>query len=384
MRILFICSEYPPSSHGGIGTFVQTLAHELVLRGHEVFVIGYDKHVKHEVHEQDHGVSVTRIPLKTGPYLRLGCYSLSPDMLMSRFVLSKHVNQLVKQKQIDIVESYDWSGPLWFAPTCPLIVRLHGANTAHSYFEGKSPNRFLRYVEARNIRIADQLVAVSGHIRDITLKAFNVEARNCEVIYNSVDTGVFTPKPTSESDDPVVLFVGKAHPRKGIKELLEAWSIVHRIYPSAVLHVVGSKPNDLTGLFEGKDFDRESVQFSGFVPHRQLPEIYSSCTIAVFPSKAEAFGLTCAEAMACSCAVVMTSLASGPEIVEHDASGLLADPRSPSEFAQAILRLLADPNLRQRLRGAARIRVLDQFDKDQVVDQNIEMYSRVIAGRVKA
>lgn len=384
MRILFICSEYPPSSHGGIGTFVQTLAREIVLRGHEVFVIGYEKHVKHEVHEQDHGVSVTRIPLKIGPYLRLGRYSLSPDMLMLRFVLSKRVNQLVKQKQIDIVESYDWSGPLWFAPTCPLIVRLHGANTAHSYFEGKSPNRFLRYVEARNIRIADHLVAVSSHIRDVTLKALHMEERNCEVIYNGIDTGIFALRPSGESNDPVVLFVGKAHLRKGIKELLEAWSIVNRIYPSAVLHIVGSKPSDLTGLFEGRDFDRESVQFSGFVPHAQLPEIYASCTVAVFPSRAEAFGLTCAEAMSCGCAVVMTSIASGPELVEHEVSGLLADPRLPREFAQAILRLLDDPDLRQRLRGAARRRVLDHFDKDQVVDQNIEMYSRVIAGRIKA
>jgi len=59
----------------------------------------------------------------------------------------------------------------------------------------------------------------------------------------------------------------------------------------------------------------------------------------------EAFGLTCAEAMACGRPVVATSLASGPELVEDGISGLLADPRDPAELASKICTLLEDKEL---------------------------------------
>ena len=72
---------------------------------------------------------------------------------------------------------------------------------------------------------------------------------------------------------------------------------------------------------------RSKFIFLGPVPQKQLPDIYRSTSVCVFPSLAEAFGLTCVEAMACGKPVVVTKYASGPELVENGELGLLANPR---------------------------------------------------------
>lgn len=387
MKIAFVCNEYPPASHGGIGTFVQALARKLVTRGHAAFVLGYDTTVSSVRDELDQGVSVTRLPVHAALRLKFGRFRLSPDAVTARMKLSSVIRDLSRREGIDIVESYDWSGPLWSAPgVCPLVVRLHGANTAHAWYEGKRPSRLLRSLERRNVRIADHLVAVSEHIREVTLQALDSTGRHCDVVYNGVDTSIFYPLQQNEPEVPVVLFVGKLHARKGVDELLGAWAIVSRGYPRARLKIVGAyeDPSTLQRYADKYRFDARSVELTGFVSHDQLPRIYNACTAAVFPSRAEAFGLTCAEAMACGCAVVMTSRASGPELVENDLSGLLANPENRNDLASAITRVLADRELRLRLGRAARDRVKRHFDLDVATDRNLAMYAEVIERRQNA
>ena len=61
MNILYLCDEYPPCTHGGIGAVVQNLAHELVLKGHNIYVCGfYPYYRKASVFEDDFGVKVYR------------------------------------------------------------------------------------------------------------------------------------------------------------------------------------------------------------------------------------------------------------------------------------------------------------------------------------
>ena len=275
VHILFICNEYPPASHGGIGTFVQTLGRELLSQGQQVFVIGYDSHVTQEIEENDSGVHVWRIPMIREVKFRLGNHNVDPSGVIARIQLSQRVQKLVTQQQIHVVESYDWSGPLWFAPNCPLIVRLHGASTAYAVFEGKRPDRLLKYFEKRNLLLANHLVAVSNHMRKVTLSAYSMTNRECDVIYNGVDTNLF--RPTTQSPEANrVLFVGKVHPRKGIRELFSAWELVVKARPSAKLYIIGERPpeNELVPYTDGLSLDRASIEFTGFIPHAKLTSWY--------------------------------------------------------------------------------------------------------------
>lgn len=386
MNILFVCNEYPPTIHGGIGTFVYSLAHKLAQRGHSCFVIGYDQSVNTTTMRDEEGIHVTRLksPFTAWPGIKFSRYQLNLNFILDRMYLSHQVNKLVKKEDITLVESYDWSGPLWNKPIVPLVVRMHGANSAYSKFEGKHTSKFLFFVERRNVLFADQLIAVSNHIGKLTLNALNIKNRTFEVIYNGVDTQMFLPSQHKREKD-LILFAGSINRRKGIYEIFQAFNSVSKKKPAARLLIAGKLSSGIAGenlkneLLSLLDIEvRKRVNFLGHVPYHLMPEIYRKATIAIFPSHAEAFGLTCAEAMACETPVIMTKFASGPEIVEDKKSGMLIDATSPDDIAKAATFLLNHPSIRQDLGKNGRIRVISLFDQEMIVEQNIDLYQGLI------
>ena len=245
MRLLFICNEYPPTTHGGVGSFVLTLARHLVLQGQDVHVIGFDGNVAQSMRENEGGVHVTRLrsPFNKRWYLRWGRYDIAAQVL-ERVYLSQQVRSYCKRHDIELVESYDWSGPLWFHPGPPLLVRMHGAHSAHALYEHRRSLRFLTYVEKRNLRMADALVGASRHISELTLRAAGLVDRAFEVIYNGVDTSVFRPLADVKRSENEVLFAGTVARRKGIHELFAAIPLVLEAVPSARFTILGRLPVD--------------------------------------------------------------------------------------------------------------------------------------------
>jgi len=387
MNIIYVCNEYPPSAYGGIGIFVRNLASGLVRRGHKVTVVGFAPEVNKLQRTEEDQIDVVRLPrLKRTTAIAIGRYTLDPNILRERIVLSHTVQALAKELRPDIIESYDWSGPLWHKPYQPLVVRLHGANTAYAVYEGKKPSMLLRYLEKRNVEMADSLVAVSRHIGDVTLPALKLPNRTFTTIYNGVDTAFFSPR-SLQQNAKEILYVGRLHARKGIFELFDALYLVFKAMPDVTVTLAGRLPEgeighrlkqDLLSRLDAKMAER--VHFVGHVDHSSLPEYYSRAAVAVFPSRAEAFGLTCAEAMSCATPVVMTRHASGPELIESGVSGLLADPANAAELAEAITSILRDRAFAHRLGLAARERVLQHFDQNKLVEKNLSFYERVIHG----
>ena len=393
MRLLFICNEYPPTVHGGIGTFVFTLAHQLKLNGHEVHVIGFDQTVKHSKQGDEYGVNVVRFrsPFRGHWYLNWRKYDVAVQIL-ERIYLARQVKSYCTEHNIDMVESYDWSGPLWFHPGRPLMVRMHGAHSANALYERKPSPRFLTYVERRNLLLADLLVGVSQHISKLTIKAAGLKDRHYQVIYNGVDTSIFRPLSDVMRSQAEVLFAGTVARRKGIYELFAAIPLVLDAVPSAHFTILGRLPVDhenrralVDKLLEKVPFaKRQAVAFTDVRPYREMPKWYSRATCAVFPSLAEAYGLTCTEAMACGVPVVMTSRASGPEIVEDGVSGILNEPTDRQGLAEAIVALLEDASLRKSISANAIERVKQRFDIRKTFRENILLYERLISWKPNA
>jgi glycosyltransferase involved in cell wall biosynthesis len=123
----------------------------------------------------------------------------------------------------------------------------------------------------------------------------------------------------------------------------------------------------------------KSVFFHGHVSRENLFQELSDARAAVFPSYAEAFAIAPLEAMARGCPTIYGERCSGPEAIEHGTHGLLVDPDEPQAIASAIIRVLEDDQLAERLGMAASDRVRERFSLNVILKQNVACYRDCIA-----
>jgi glycosyltransferase involved in cell wall biosynthesis len=120
------------------------------------------------------------------------------------------------------------------------------------------------------------------------------------------------------------------------------------------------------------------IRLLGRVSQPELAALYRRAAVCVFPSRAEAFGLACAEAMSCAAAVVASSLGGGAELVEHGRSGLVVDPRDPAALLEAIEALIARPAFARSLGDAASPRVEEKYSIERAARATVEHYEQAL------
>jgi glycosyltransferase involved in cell wall biosynthesis len=155
-------------------------------------------------------------------------------------------------------------------------------------------------------------------------------------------------------DQPVVGIFGRLVAWKGQKEFIEAFQVVLREFPEALALVVGDASDlghgyekDIRDIIEREDLGR-NIKLYGYSD--DPAPLYQLCSVVVHASiEPEPFGLVIIEAMSAGAAVIVSSLGAGPEIVSHEETGLIADPRNRDQLAAAVSTLLRNPDLRKTL-----------------------------------
>ncbi len=147
-----------------------------------------------------------------------------------------------------------------------------------------------------------------------------------------------------------VLFVGRLEPMKGVDTVLKAFSRVAREHPDAHLTVIGegSLRKELEQLTQDLGIAAR-VRFLGRLPYTEVYENFAKHEVFCALSRSEALGNVFLEAQAAGCGVVATRTGGIVDIVQDNVTGLLVEPDDPNAAAQAMLRLLLDLPLRERL-----------------------------------
>lgn len=180
---------------------------------------------------------------------------------------------------------------------------------------------------------------------------------------------------------PLVLFVGRLVPYKGVEVLLRALPAVK----GATAVIVGEGPLHGALLDTARRMGvLERVVFAGALDQPSLAAAYHAADVFVLPSVTpnEAFGLVQLEAHACGLPVISTDLPTGvPFANQHGVSGLVVPPGDVQALAGALNRLLDDDVLRRRLGAQARERFQRDFSLERMTDRILELYARVAVGR---
>jgi rhamnosyl/mannosyltransferase len=172
---------------------------------------------------------------------------------------------------------------------------------------------------------------------------------------------------------PFVLFAGRHVAYKGVDVLLRA---LERIPVHAVIAGDGPKRAEWEALAAALRLT-DRVTFAGDVPASSLRTLMQSCAALVLPSvtRAEAFGYVQLEAMACGRPVISTDVPSGVSWVnQHERTGLIVRAGDSDALAGAIVRILDDSALRNRMGDAARERVDREFSMTRLRERLSDLY----------
>jgi len=208
-----------------------------------------------------------------------------------------------------------------------------------------------------------------------------IDSSLISVIHNSVDTERFSPrKGRGPPQRDVVLFTGRLIAAKGIKYLVEAIPKVLREYPDAFFVFIGAG-NSLPyqRRLNEMRISEKNFTFLGYLKEASdLVDYYKASSVYVAPTLYENLPIRVLEAMACGAPVVVSNVCAIPEAVDNGVNGILIQPGSVDELADAISCLLGDPNLRTKMGDNARKTVLEKFDWNVNVNGTVEVYQRIL------
>jgi glycogen synthase len=392
MNILYLCDEYPPCQHGGIGSATQLLARTLVSKGHKVVVAGFYPYYRMaHVEENDHGVKIYRFFY--GSRLQL---QLSKRNFFGRFInidqqFNKYIvflRKIIQKDQIsiietpDFVEAFRYSGPriIRFPDFgIPMVVKLHSSYTVLNAQNKKSnSNKTIFIKEQYLLDSAKGIVGVSENIKQRVKSIFKI-VREVEVLHNGISLNQKVIYNTKSNFNRVV-FAGTLVENKGVFSLIRAWNEVLEIVSTACLVLYGkADAKSLEKIHSQiKDFPGNSVVLKGFISKELLPEIYASASCAIFPSYHEAFSMAPMEAMAVGCPVIYTKRTSGPELITNGVDGLLVDPDDIHGITNAILFMLKNRVRAIELGNNGYLRIKNHFDISIIADRHVVYYQGIL------
>jgi glycosyltransferase involved in cell wall biosynthesis len=234
------------------------------------------------------------------------------------------------------------------------------------------------------IRKADYLLCISRVLLEEVAERFGLAEERLRVSYMGVGPQFFpmdknTARQTLADkhgiDYPFALFIGQQQERKNIFRAIEAYAHFKRQTGAETRLLIVGRDADETGpVYEAIRAHgvMEHVTRRRYIPFADLPVLYNSAEMLLFPSLWEGFGLPIIESMACGVPVVTSRATCLPEIAGDAA--IVADPYSAEEIADGMVRIHTKPDLRQRLitRGLERARL---FTWERCAESTLDVYS---------
>lgn len=380
MHICFITHEYPKPGfpHGGLGSFVKTIAEALTAKGIQVSVVGMNYTSEYE-ELMESGVRIYRLN-------RSKLKGLS-WWLNSRSISAK-ISEIHSQNPIDVVETAELG--LAFLPkikNIAYVIRLHGGHHFFAEAENRGINWWKGFQEKRSFAKADAFIAVSKYVKTHTEKYLSYHNKPLVYINNPINTAVFRPI-VKEIIKHKIVFAGTVCEKKGARQLVQAFPFIKEEFPDATLHLYGRdwfypdgssyitmlKETELPKLGEAAS----SIWFHGAVTLNEIAQKYAEAEVCVFPSHMETLGLVAPEAMAMGKPVVFTEKGPGHEIVTDNVTGLLCNPLDSRDIAAKVLRVFRDKTVASEMGKNAEKDVQKRFSVETLLSKNIDFFMTLV------
>jgi glycosyltransferase involved in cell wall biosynthesis len=242
-------------------------------------------------------------------------------------------------------------------------------------------------------RLADRVVANADAVKRWLVDE-GYDERRITVIRNGIDTARFGTKATPGRlhhelgllpDAPLIAVLSRVSPIKGLEFFLEAAAVVGAKVPEARFLIVGKAAAPDAAYQRQLEAYANHLGLGGRLVFTGLrmdvPEVLDEVAVSVLPSLSEGLSNVLLESMAAGVPVVATRVGGTPEVIEDGVTGMLVPPRDTGALVRAILAILEDRELTNRLGRAGRERVVERFSVHEMVRQTEQLYARLLRGR---
>jgi glycosyltransferase involved in cell wall biosynthesis len=374
MRLVYVCNEFPPMPHGGIGTFVHSIAHAMTAAGHAVTVVGLGDHSSER---DDDGVRVVTLRRARLPRV---------SRLLDRIALYRWLRREAAAARVDVVEVPDYEGLLPFPfKAAAVVVRLHLSDTAIARDLGRRPKTAIYLAEYLTLRLHRRWISMSDFALQCTVATFGIKPRATATIPYPMPPPPVDQTVPADLPGNFVLFAGSVETRKGIYVLAQAartflarFPDVHLVYLGALIEEDGVRPDGRIRAIVGPELSKR-VQIRGRATRDTVIACMAKARVFAFPSRLETLGLVVGEAMLAGVPVITSTNGPFPEYVRSEVSGLLVQHDDHAALSTAICRLLESPALAARLAAAARQVVAERFSLPACVKSSEAFYRSAIA-----
>jgi glycosyltransferase involved in cell wall biosynthesis len=235
-------------------------------------------------------------------------------------------------------------------------------------------------------RTADAIITISESTRRDSLRLLGIPPQKIFTTQLGVDPA-YRPIRDSRLREEIrqkyglpenfILYVGLVEPRKNLPGLIQAYRSVVGQGVRHRLVIAGRFGWNYRQVLE--EIDRlglqDLVSFTGYVPRQDLPIVYNLASLFVYPTLYEGFGLPALEALACGTPVITSEVASLPEIMGE--AGILIPPGDGQALSQAILSVLSDQALRERMKEKGPQQAA-AFTWERTARQTLQVYHRIL------
>ena len=393
--VLILTSSYPKYLGEPSGIFLHLLSKYLSARGWRLTVLAPNFPGGKKT-EKIEGIRIYRfnyfVPSMQGLCYRSG---MLPNLRKSGILWLQvplylvsmwySVLKLLRTQSIDLIHVH-WvlpqgiiAGLVRIFSKIPILLTVHGSDIFS--FNGKLAIFLKKFSLRQASAITANSIFTSSLVKNLDR---NVPI---DVVPMGVDTDEFNPNRKNPKireelgiEGPMILFVGRLVENKGVQHLLQAMPSVLKIFPNAVLVIIGdgSQKGKLKKLVETMKLS-QSVYFLGTLSHSQLPEYYAEADVFVGPSEVEGLGVVFLEASSSGLPLVGTAIGGTADILLDGVTGIKVETENAVELSRAIVRILRDDELSQRLSKNARDHAVKNFSWPRVAFRFAEIFSEILS-----
>ena len=233
---------------------------------------------------------------------------------------------------------------------------------------------FYKYLLGSALRYAGAVITPSNHTMKMIKKQFHPEVGKLFTIHNGIKLPEIKTLNHTKRKENFILYLGRLSPTKNVAGLINAYRKIADQVPHKLV-IAGS--GDIERIKKGDPGGPGTVEFMGYVSDKEVDRLLSTAALFVFPSFYEGFGFPPLEAMARGCPVVVSNVASLPEICGEAA--LYVNPRSVDSIADAMVKVISDESLRKSLiqYGYERVK---EFTWQRSADKHLKVFDFVQTG----